>query len=234
VKDFYQIVTVVDGKQDFAAIMQVLTEIKEGKLRNDLKVLSYYHNVPISYAAKIDSLDKDSIEVSINQAQAVVLELHKQTFITSSHFPPGLAVHCYVEFVNVKNSYAVLGRFAYASNRAEKRGAVRVDVGSLLEAEYRAGNQSISGNIINISIIGLALMSHTATPAGIEEQGELLFAVQGNRIKVVAALVNTYDLEQGFLHAFKIELDSKAELLISQFVYTRQVEIIRELKDRIE
>lgn len=233
-KDFYQIVTVVDGKQDFAAILQVLTEIKEGHLKNDLKVLSYYHNVPISYAAKIDSMDKESVEVSINQAQAVVLELHKQTFITSSHFPQGLTVHCYVEYVNIKNSYAVLGRFAYATNRAEKRGAVRVDVDSLLEAEYRAANQSIAGNIINISIVGLALQTASPRPTGIEEQGELCFVVQGQRMKVPATLIRTYDVEHGFLHAFKIELDSKAEVLISQFVYARQVEIIRELKDRIE
>lgn len=233
-KDFYQIVTVVDGKQDFAAIMQVLTDIKEGKLKNDLKVLSYYHNVPISYAAKIDSIDKESLEVSINQAQAVVLDLHKQTFVTSSHFPEGLTVHCYVEYVNVRNSYAVLGRFAYASNRAEKRGAVRVDVDSLLEAEYKAGDQSFSGKIQNISIIGLALECLTPKPVGIEEHGELIFTVQGNRMKISATLVRTYELEHGFLHAFRIELDSKAELLISQFVYTRQVEIIRELKDRIE
>jgi PilZ domain len=234
VKDFYQIVTVVDGKQDFAAIMQVLTDIKEGKLKNDLKVLSYYHNVPISYAAKIDSIDKDSLEVSINQAQAVVLDLHKQTFITSSHFPEGLTVHCYVEYVNVRNSFAVLGRFAYAANRAEKRGAVRVDVENLVEVEYRAGDQSFSGNIQNISIIGLAVESVAPKPVGIEDHGELLFVVQGNRMKIPATLVRTYELEHGFLHAFKIELDSKAELLVSQYVYTRQVEIIRELKDRIE
>jgi hypothetical protein len=234
VKDFYQIVTVVDGKQDFAAIMQVLTGIKAGKLKNDLKVLSYYHNVPISYAAKIDSIDMDSLEVSINQAQAVVLDLHKQTFITSSHFPEGVIVHCYVEYVNVRNSYAVLGRFAYASNRAEKRGAVRVDVESPLEAEYRAGDQSLAGSIQNISIIGIALESLQPKPAGIEDHGELLFVVQGSKMKIPATLVRTYELEHGFLYAFKIELDSKAELLVSQYVYTRQVEIIRELKDRIE
>ncbi len=235
VEDTYQIVTQTNGKEDAAAIMAVLQAIKSGTVRNDLKLLNYYNEVPVSYGVTIDSIEGDAVELTVHQAQAAVLGLQKQTLIKSAHFPGGLGVHCYVEYINVRNRMAVLGRFAYAAIRADRRSAVRVKIGEpLIEAVFQAEGQSIKGMLKDISVTGLAVVTSEELPTGMPEQGVLTLELLGSRLAVQASIVRSAALNEGHLTTFRIELDAKMEEVVSQFIYSRQVEIIRELKEHIE
>ncbi|MDD2501675.1 MAG: PilZ domain-containing protein [Geobacter sp.] len=228
----FHIVSIQDGKQDLEAILHILREIKAGRLKNDLKLLNYYHEVPISYAAKIETIDTDCMEVTAHQAQAVVLGLQKQVLLTSTLFPQGLGVHCFVEYVNVKNSFAVLGRFAYASIRAERRGAVRVSVDGFLSATYTAETQSLSGRADDISVSGVAIYNQQPSPTGISDSGILQLSVQGTELQLPATLIKSLENDDGFVHTFRFEPDKNADKVISQYIYCRQVEIIRQLKEQ--
>lgn len=232
-KETYQVVSVKDGKQDAADILQVLRNIKAGSLSNDLKLLNYYHEVPISYGVKIDTIEADSIEVSAQQAQSVVLGLQKQCLMTSTHFPQGLGVHCFVEYVNVKNGFAVLGRFAYASIRAHRRAAVRVKVEERIPACYKAAGQEVHGQLNDISASGIALEGSHEAPAGLEESGFLTIVLQGKSLEIPAQHVKSRKHDECFIHSFRIEPDKQADAQISQYVYARQVEIIRQLKEQL-
>jgi len=233
VRDTFQIVSIKDGKQDMEAILQVLREIQSGKLKNDLKLLNYYNEVPISFPAKIDKIEEDCLECSAHQAQSVVLGLLKQTLLTSSAFPQGLGVHCFVEYVNVKNCFAVLGRFAYAAIRADRRGAVRVKVDSVIPASYQAEEQSVAGNTFDISVTGIALRTDQALPAGLPEKGQINLTLQGEVLDSPASYVKTVETEGDFVHMFQIDPDQHADKAISQYIYSRQVEIIRQLKEQM-
>lgn len=232
VRETFQIVSIKDGKQDLEAILHILREIKAGRLKNDLKLLNYYHEVPISYAASIETVDADCLEVTAHQAQAVVLGLQKQVLLTSALFPQGLGVHCFVEYVNVKNRFAVLGRFAYASIRAERRGAVRVSIEGFVSATYTAETQSVSGRADDISVSGVAIHNHQAAPAGILDSGILQISVQETELLLPATLIKSVENDDGFVHTFRFEPDKNADKVISQFIYCRQVEIIRQLKEQ--
>jgi hypothetical protein len=234
VRETFQIVSIKDGKHDLEEILNTLREMKAGRLKNDLKLLNYYHEVPISYAAKIDSIDADCIEVTAHQAQSVVLGLQKQALLTSSSFPQGLGVHCFVEYVNVKNNFAVLGRFAYASIRAERRGAVRVKIDGFLPASYVADTQTLSGRADDISVSGVAIHNQQPAPVGIPENGTLLLSVQGTELVLPATLVKSAEKEGLFVHTFRFEPDKNADKVISQYIYGRQVEIIRHLKEQFQ
>ncbi len=233
-KDTYQIVTQTNGKEDTAAILAVLRKIMDGALKNDLKLLNYYHEVPVSYGVTLESIDEDAVECTVHQAQAAALGLQKQTLMKSGHFPGGCGVHCFVEYVNVRNRMAVLGRFAYATIRAERRSAVRVNVGVSIGTIFQAENQSLVGELKDISVIGLAVVSSEELPTGLPEEGVLKLSLMGTALAVKAVLVRSAVVEHGHLHTFKFELDAKMEELVSQFIYSRQVEIIRELKEHAE
>lgn len=234
-KDTYQLVTQTNGKEDTAAIVAVLRDIKTGTLKNDLKLLNYHHEVPVSYGVTIDSIDGDAVEFTVHQAQAAILGLQKQTLMKSSHFPEGLGVHCFVEYINVRNRMTVLSRFAYAAIRADRRSAVRVRVGEpSVETAYQAEGQSVQGVLKDISVTGLAMVTPEELPTGIPETGTLTLNLLGNRLTVKATMVRSAAVGEGCLITFRIELDAKMEEIVSQFIYSRQVEIIRELKEYIE
>ena len=231
-RETFQIVSIKDGKQDLETILHTLREMKAGRLKNDLKLLNYYHEVPISYAAKIDSIDSDCIEVTAHQAQSVVLGLQKQVLLTSSSFPQGLGVHCFVEYVNVKNCFAVLGRFAYASIRADRRNAVRVTTEGCLTATYTAEAQSLSGRADDISVSGISVHSQLAAPAGMLQNGILQLCIQNHELTLSATLIKSSTRDAVFIHTFSFEPDKDADKIISQYIYSRQVEIIRQLKEQ--
>ena len=231
-RETFQVVSIQDGKQDMESILHILREIKSGRFKNDLKLLNYYHEVPISYATKIDTIDADCIEVTAHQAQSVVLGLQKQAFLTCSAFPQGLGVHCFVEYVNVKNCFAVLGRFAYASIRAERRDAVRVTTGGDLTATYSTETQSLSGRADDISVSGVAIHNQQAAPAGMPEKGSMLLCIQGSELVLPSTLIKSAVNEGAFVHTFRFEPDKNADKVISQYIYSRQVEIIRQLKEQ--
>jgi len=232
VKDTYQIVSVQDGKQDMEAILHILHEIKSGHLKNDLRLLNYFNEVPISYAAAIDKIESDCVECSPHQAQSVAIGLQKQTLLTSSAFPQGLGVHCFVEYVNVRNCLAILGRVAFASIRAPRRGAVRVRITEYIPSTYSSEGQTLEGRACDISVTGLALQTHQLKPVGLQENGNIQVAFNGNVLVLPSILVSTVEEEGDFIHTFKIEADKQADKVISQYIYNRQVEIIRELKEQ--
>lgn len=234
-KDTYQLVTQVNGKEDMQAILAVLRSIKSGVLKNDLKLLNYYHEVPVSYGVTIDTMEGDTVELTVHQAQAAVLGLQKQTLLKSAHFPNNLGVHCFVEYVNVRSRVVVLGRFAYATLRADRRSAVRVKVGAEIDTVFQADQQALAGKLKDISVTGVAVVSAEAAPSGLLEEGILKLNLMGNALAIKALLVRSAELEDGgYLYTFKIELDTKLEEVLSQFIYGRQVEIIRELKEYAE
>lgn len=232
-RDTFQIVSIKDGKQDVEAILQVLRQIRAGKLKDDLRLLNYYNEVPINFPAKIDKVDADCLECSAHQAQSVVLGLQKQTLLTCSSFPQDLGVHCFVEYVNVKNCYVVLGRFAYAAIRANRRGAVRVKVDSVIPASYRTEEQFVSGTAFDISATGIALSANQAIPVGLPEKGQMQLTLQGTVLDTPACYVKSVEKEDAFVHTFQIDPPPHADKAISQYIYTRQVDIIRQLKEQI-
>lgn len=231
-KDTYQLASIVDGQQDQAAILQILHRIKAGQIKNDLKLLNYYKEVPVSYPAKIDKIDGDCIEVLVQQAQSVVLGVQKQTLLRSDAFPNGLGVHCFVEYVNVKNCFAVLGRFAYAVIRADRRGAVRVYVDLPYPVSYLAEGQEVHGDLFDISLSGISFKTRSPLPSGLAASGMVRLNLQNCAILLPANHVKSSERDGMQLHAFTITPDQQADTLIAQFIYSRQVEIIRDLKDQ--
>lgn len=231
-KETYQIVSIRDGKQDTAAIIQTLREVQAGHLKNDLRLINYYHEVPISYPVTIEKVEGDTVDLKIHQAQSVVLGLQKQALLKSAAFPQGLGVHAMAEYVNIKNCFTTLGRFAYASIRADRRDTVRVTLDCHQDATYVAGEQSATGRLLDVSLSGIALLSPSPLPAGIADQGVARLTLGGTCLSLPARLVGSRMKESDHLHTFQIEVDKQADKVISQYIYSRQVEIIRTLKDQ--
>lgn len=229
----YQVTTIRDGRQDQGEILDILRNIQAGRCKNDLKVLNYYNEVPISYPLKLDKIEADSIECTVHQAQAVAFSLQKQTLLTSASFPQGLGVHCFVEYINVKNSFAVLGRFAFAAIHAARRGAVRVTAGGHLPAVFRTDDHQLNGCVIDISISGIALCCDYPEPIGMVDNGVLHLMLQGNTLAVPAKRVASFIKDGERIVTFTINPDKVADNLIAQYIYTRQVDVIRTLKEQI-
>ena len=103
-----------------------------------------------------------------------------------------------------------------------------------LPASYVTDIQTLSGRADDISVSGAAIHNQQPAPAGIPENGTLQLSVQGTELVLPAVLVKSAEKEGAFVHTFRFEPDKNADKVISQYIYGRQVEIIRHLKEQFQ
>jgi hypothetical protein len=228
----YEIITRADNQADSDEILSILTDISTGRLKNDLKLVNYFQEMPISYGIMdIDECTGGTIELTAHQNQTVVIAHQKQTILKSRHFPDGMSVHAIAENVNIKNSYVMLGRFAYVSVNAERRNAIRVRLQEKIAVSITTAGATYTGTLADISVSGVKV-TDSDLPSN-PGNAVLGISFPGERLSLPGTFLRERINENGHFHVFTVEPDTHAETVISKLIYVRQVEIIQMLKDQM-
>lgn len=229
--DHYQLVSIADAREDNRQILEVLTAIEKGALPNDLRLLNYYQSIPVNFGATVESIEGDTVELSVHQQQAVVMHLEKQTFLKSSHFPHDVLAA--VSYVNIDKCVAIATKFAYAVIRAERRQFVRVEVKDPINAVFSAPGVTVTGTLNDISIGGIAIVAEIPNPPENALKGSVRLGLPGGPFEMPATLLRVITTKGKSLAICETQPDARSEKGVSQYIFQRQVEIIRELKDSI-
>jgi hypothetical protein len=227
--DVYEKIQLSAEKEDRAQIHATLDSIKNGRLRNDLKLLNFYREVPVSYGANVLTLEENHVELEINQIQAVVISFEKVTVLKSSHFRRDVIAT--VNYVNVEKSRVILSNFSYAVVRAERRMSVRVELSDPIYASFSWEGGTVSGKLHDMSLTGIAVNIVEEPDLSPSQKGELSVTLPIGTIAVPASLLKILTVEGGVRLVFEIEVTRATESSISQYLFRRQVEIIKELKE---
>lgn len=230
--DFFRLVTLEDGQKDSDAILKVFQNIHAGVLPCDVKLLNYYREIPVSFNATITNVMDDRIDMNVHQNQAVVMKHAKQVLIKCEYFPNGLGVHSYVAMSNIGTGRAILTRFAYAQITAEKRGAVRVEIDYPLDGTFVAQGVSLAGTVADISITGASLNLPVKPAVETNLKGKFACLLPSGRLEVTGQFLKFVETESGCRAIITFTPDNNLELLISKYIFSLQVEIIRDLKDQ--
>jgi len=230
--DHYQLISKASAREDSAAIVAVLQKMHRGELSPDLRLLNYYEEIPVSYPASVEFIEDDMVDMLVHQHQAVVMKLGKKTILKSQHFEHEVLANVFR--VDIGKTLATLTNFAYVVVRAERRRFVRVTVKGRFEVIFTDGERKLRGSLYDISLSGLAVVSADGgTNFDTLTDGTLLLSLGDKPISLPSRLLKivTADGEQRYI--FEFEASSRDEAVISQFIFQRQVEIIKDLKDAI-
>lgn len=227
--DIYQRLQLAGEEQDSAEIIATLSAIRNGTLKNDLRLLNFYREVPVSYGAEVLTVEADFAELLVHQVQAVVIDQEKLTVLKSGHFPRDVIAKA--TYVNVEKSRVVLAKPSYAVVRADRRMSVRVEMETEIRASFLGQDDQVEGRLHDMSLTGLSIKVKHDPQIPLSERGELTVALPAGTITAPASLLKVIQAADGVRLAFAIEPTRAAELSISQYIFQRQVEIIKELKD---
>lgn len=230
-KDIYHLLTVEDVQKDEKAILEVLQGIHAGRLKNDLRILNYYKEIPVSYNATITGIDDGMVEMDVHQHQAVVMYVEKILFLKSDHFEHDVIAKVYKS--NINRCVALLQHFSYVQIKAERRRFVRVQVKDPIPVSFRKGDKSLNGMLMDISIGGLSMQCSDNVALESEDAGILTAELPNGRLEMPGRVIKIIPLEEKWIYVYEIEASSRIETVISQFIFQKQVEIIRELKDQL-
>jgi hypothetical protein len=227
--DIYQTIQLAGQQADSAQIIETLSAIKAGRLKNDLKLLNFFREIPVSYGATVETVEENHAELLVHQIQAVVISFEKVTVLKSSHFPMDVIANA--NYVNIEKSRIVLSSFSYALVRADRRMSVRVELSEPIYASFSAAGMTTGGRLHDLSLTGVSINVSDAPNLPISQKGELAVTLPIGTITVPASLLKVLTVEDGQRLVFEIEATRATELSISKYILQRQVEIIRELKD---
>jgi c-di-GMP-binding flagellar brake protein YcgR len=227
--DQYQLLTVKDPQKDEAAIIEVLSAIMAEELSNDLVLLNYYKEIPVSFGATIEHIGGGVVDIMVHKLQAVSMLMQKMTFIKSKHLS-----HCVIaKVLKVKreDSLALLTQFSYVNIQSEQRMYVRVTVVGKVEAVFSSDKEEVCGTISDISYGGVAIVAPKGSD--IKENAKVMVTLYlpAAKLDLPGAFLRVEEQHPLQKYIFKLETDPKSEKIISHFIFQEQIGILRELKD---
>jgi hypothetical protein len=228
-QDCYKLLNVGDVRKDEASIIEVLTAIKNNKLSNDLRLLNYYKEVPISFGAALDYIDRDVVEMTVHQLQATSMLSQSITLLKSSHFKHDVLAKVFK--VRRESNIAFLTQFAYVQILSERRTNVRVQLAEKVAAVFNSGQKQLSGVLDNISVTGAVILAGEESMLGENTKGTVSLSLPGGSLEVQGRFLRMLGDSPCRKYIFELEADSKAEGVISKYIFRLQGDIIRELKD---
>jgi hypothetical protein len=110
---------------------------------------------------------------------------------------------------------------------------VRVEVKERVEASFSGGGFTVTGQLNDISLGGVAIAATIPNHPEAGLKGKATLRLPGGPFEVPAQVLRILTTKQSELCILEIQPDNRTEKGISQYIFQRQVEIIRELKDSI-
>jgi hypothetical protein len=216
---------------DHAEILAIL----KAAPKKALKLINYYKGLPLSYPATINSIDRGVVDLDVQQEQAFTIERNRSTFIRSPLLKHD--VFAQVQYVNIKKKAATFIKFTYVEIMAERRNFIRMEPEPSPDAVIESPLGIIKGNLYDVSLSGLNISVDQYYPLEINTETTIRFRLSDMeqkfdiKVNIPAKLVGIMDSSQPYHYRFIICPDKLLERNLSQYIFHRQIEIIKEIKD---
>lgn len=218
---------------------EILSKLKAEFALNpklEIQLKNYYKGLPIVFNASIAGIDKGTLELDVNPLQAVAIAAERYTFIHIKKLKHDIVAKA--QYVNIKRKAASLTQLSYVEIMAERRNHIRLALEPSVNAFFLSPSGTLRGRLVELSMAGTVMETDQANDLKIGEKAKLIFIVPDvyqnttHHIKVPATLVTISDNFKPTRYRFFITADRLADKLISKYLFHRQIDIIRELKER--
>lgn len=222
-------------EEDRAEILARFRELVNSGAGARVKLVNYYKGLPISYPANVVEVCGEVLELDVHPQQAVALGHSGRTCIKCGSFQHALLAE--VKDSDVRRMMASLHNFCYIEVLAERRVSLRLELDPPCEAEIAAPGGTLAAKALDVSLGGFSILS--AGACNLTKGDEVVLKVMipnllhntVTPLQINAAVVDCASEESGDLCRFSIHSDPHAEEVLSRFIFQRQVDLIRELKD---
>jgi hypothetical protein len=224
----YKQMTVHNAQKDEAAIIKALSAIMHNKFPNDLILLNYYNDMPISFGANIEHIDHGIVAMTVHSFQAVSMILQNTTFLKSDLLPHWVLAN--VLKIDREHNLAYLTLFSYVQNTSERRMYVRMTLPDMVEASFHNNQQEVPGAVREISFGGVAILAPQENVLKEKEKGVVTLLLPSVKLDVPGVFLKYQEQDSLRRHIFQLKMNTKSERILSQFIYQQQSKIMEEFK----
>lgn len=209
------------------------------KYSTKIKVLNIFHGLVINTPSKILKITKDTIYISFESLQGVVINIEKRTVLQSPIFLQD--IEATVKKIDLTRKIAVLENFKFLKTNANSRKYSRVTTSSKTPITLLVNGASINGYILDLSIKSIAItVKYTQSLDAIKTGNiSLSFNIQNPKsddgfsrlnINAKVIVVTMKDIQNNCKIVCDIDEDYMNDSILMQYIYERQKELIIELK----
>jgi hypothetical protein len=215
-----------------------IVSILKANPKKTLKLINYYKGLPLYYPATIVSIDRGTLDLDIKAEQAFAIEKSRSVFIRSPLFK--YDVFAQAQFVNIKKRAVSLVKFSYVEIMAERRNFIRVAPESQPITTITSPMGLIDGHLYDISLSGFNIVIQHSVPLDIDSEVSTGFKLKNIEqglnfaVNVPARLINITGDKLPRSYKFTFNPDKSLERQLSQYIFQRQIEIIKEIKEAVE
>lgn len=220
--------------------IDIISTLKKALKKNpnlEVKLINYYKGMPLSLGAQIQAVDNESLDLLVNPRQAVAISDDNYTFIRSNLFDHDIVARA--QDVDINQKTVTLTKFCFVELCAERRNHLRLRIHPPIDAIYMSPSGTVRGELIELSTAGTIMVVDYTVEIDTWEEGKLIFNLpdannQINNIKIPAKFLTILDDARLSRFIFCFTPDKNTENLIAKYLFNRQIEIMRMLKDGSE
>jgi len=217
----------------------VIIQFLKGMVGQTFSFLNFYKEIPVSYDARLVSVENDMAEFEVHAYQAKVISIEKKALIRAHPKSPvtdDLAGEVF--YVNTARKRAVLTRFSYAKIRSDLRRFVRVCLeGRRADVDIYLENDIIPASVQDISLGGVALLVSELAGLDIGMEVNIILKLEASvdtslhEIGATCTVIKILGAASPYTCIFEFHPDRHSQQSLAYYINQRQVEIIRELKE---
>lgn len=205
-----------------------------------VKLLNIYKGLCVNTESKILKYSNGFFYISCEKLQRYIIKIDNETIIQSPTFPHD--IRAIVKFIDINKSYIAVEKFEFLKNSANNRQHTRVQPTVRIPITIKKGHFVKNGEIMDLSINSIAMKVKQNIDKTIE--GTVVKAVfkLPNRkredgyslVEVDATVLMVLKLEDYTKVVLKLNEEDGTDSDILQYVFTRQKELVMELKRAIK
>jgi hypothetical protein len=228
--------TIVKGteREDSLIILQFLKTM----IGANFSFLNYYKEIPVSYDAKLISVENEMAEFEVHDYQAKIINMDHKTLIRAhekSPFREDIVAESF--YVNIAKKIVILSKLGYGKIKSDMRRFVRVVLDKPVTAELSVAEGILRGGVMDLSLGGASInvMTCDTLPEGLDFNLfiQLPDTATNSTVEVglTATVIKVVGASAPYNCIVEFHPEKFSQQKISYFINQRQVEIIKELKE---
>lgn len=225
--------------EDQADILSAMQSELAKSQKHGISVINYYKGLPVSSVASVVGIEKNILDLDVTPQQAVAISKERYTFIRSKLFRH--AILAKAQYVSIKHKAVSLHKLCFVEIMAESRRHLRLEVEPPMNALFNGSAGIVRGRLIELSLGGAVMTTPQSLSEILGEETNLSFMVPDieqnttYNIKLPAKIMRVVDETTPMQYIFSIKTDDRiSDRVIAKYLFHRQVEIVRDLKDQSE
>ncbi|UFS69892.1 PilZ domain-containing protein [Geomonas sp. RF6] len=199
-----------------------------------ITLTNVYKEIPISHPATIREVNGKYVELNTSELQLASISQCDEAYLQSPLLDWTLLGR--LCSIDMRRSSVKLGDFREAELDVLKRKTVRVRLKKPVTVRLKTEHETIVGAVHDVSLGGSCI--NTVVRDGLSEGGTLemelsLPALDTDCLCIPCKVVAIEGDAPPFRCSFSFDHTSRSEQVLSVFIYQRQLEIVRELKEAL-